>query len=282
MSNNTLNSVEKTACFGGWQHVYEHESQVLGCAMRFAIYIPEQAKTQRLPVLYWLSGLTCTEQNFITKAGYHRYAAENSVIVVAPDTSPRGDGIANDDAYDLGQGAGFYLNATQEPWAKNFKMYDYIVNELPELINRNFPANGKQSISGHSMGGHGALTIALKNPDKYVSASAFSPIVAPTQVPWGQKAFNAYLGSDQSTWAEYDTVELILSGKKFPEIFVDQGRADQFFAEQLQTEKLEQACEQMQIPAKIRYHDNYDHSYYFIASFIGEHIEYHAQKLANA
>lgn len=280
MAVETIKSIERAACFGGWQEVWEHESDVLGCTMRFGIYLPPHASTKKHHVLYWLSGLTCTEQNFITKAGAQRYAAENGLIIVAPDTSPRGDNVANDDAYDLGQGAGFYLNATQSPWSDHYQMYDYINKELPAVIQANFLVSGKQSISGHSMGGHGALSIALKNPDVYTSVSAFAPIIAPSQVPWGQKAFSTYLGDNKESWREYDTVELILSGHKHPEILVDQGLADNFFAEQLQTAKLEQACKQMDVPVNIRYHDDYDHSYYFISSFIAEHIAFHAQRLA--
>lgn len=280
MAFTTISSVEHIACFGGWQDVWEHQSDILGCTMRFAVFLPTQASSQKLPVLYWLSGLTCTEQNFITKAGAQRYAAEHGVIIVAPDTSPRGADVADDDAYDLGQGAGFYVNATESPWAKHYQMYDYIAQELPAVIQANFPVNGKQAIAGHSMGGHGALTIALKNPSAYTSVSAFAPIVAPSQVPWGQKAFTAYLGADQNTWQQYDTVALIQAGHKHPSILVDQGQDDNFFAEQLQTEKLEQACSQMSVPATVRYHDNYDHSYYFISSFIGEHIAFHAKYLS--
>ncbi|OOR89400.1 S-formylglutathione hydrolase [Moraxella caviae] len=275
-----MKQIEQYSCFVGTQSVWEHFSHSLNCQMKFAIYLPKQAGNQKLPVLYWLSGLTCSEQNFITKSGFQRYAAELGVIVVAPDTSPRGADVPNDDAYDLGQGAGFYLNATQEPWAKHFKMYDYIVDELPDLINAHFPTNGKQAISGHSMGGHGALTIGLKNPDRYASVSAFSPIVAPSQVPWGQKAFLAYLGENAQDWQIYDSVELIKQGKKLPHILVDQGLADQFLNEQLKLNLLEQVCETHGQNAQIRYHEGYDHSYYFIASFIGEHLAYHAKRLA--
>jgi S-formylglutathione hydrolase len=194
-----MERIEHRACFDGWQDVYRHQSEALGCSMNFAVFLPAQAKRRDLPVLYWLSGLTCTEQNFITKAGAQRYAAEHGVIMVAPDTSPRGDGIADVDSYDLGMGASFYVNATQPPWAEHYAMYDYVVTELPALIKKKFRTSGVCSISGHSMGGHGALIVALKNPGRYCSVSAFSPIVAPTQTPWGQKAFSAYLGSDCDT-----------------------------------------------------------------------------------
>lgn len=270
---------EQYLCFGGSQEVWEHQSSTLSCPMRFAIYLPAQAKEAKLPVIYWLSGLTCTEQNVITKSGFQRYAAEQGVIIVCPDTSPRGDDVADDEAYDLGKGAGFYLNATQEPWAKHYRMYDYIVEELPALIREHFPASDKQSIFGHSMGGHGALTIALKNPEQYTSVSAFSPIVAPTQVPWGHKALAAYLGDDKAAWDEYDTVRLIENGARIPAMLVDQGLADNFYEEQLRTPLLEKACADAGIAADIRYHEGYDHSYYFISSFIGEHIAYHAEKL---
>lgn len=273
---------EQHLVFGGSQEVWEHQSEVLGCPMRFAIFIPPQAKDKKLNVLYWLSGLTCNEQNFITKAGFHRYAAEQGVIVVCPDTSPRGEGIANDDAYDLGQGAGFYVNATEEPWAKHYRMYDYILEELPGIIRQHFPVTDKQSIFGHSMGGHGALVLALKNPEFYTSVSAFAPIVSPTQVPWGHKALGAYLGDDQAAWAEYDTVRLIESGARIRSLLVDQGLADNFYEEQLRTPLLEKACADAGIAADIRYHEGYDHSYYFISSFIAEHIAYHAERLQRA
>jgi S-formylglutathione hydrolase len=273
---------EQHLVFGGSQEVWEHQSEVLGCPMRFAIFIPPQAKDKKLNVLYWLSGLTCNEQNFITKAGFHRYAAEQGVIVVCPDTSPRGEAIANDEAYDLGQGAGFYVNATEEPWAKHYRMYDYILEELPGIIRQHFPVTDKQSIFGHSMGGHGALVLALKNPEFYTSVSAFAPIVSPTQVPWGHKALGAYLGDDQAAWAEYDTVRLIESGARIRSLLVDQGLADNFYEEQLRTPLLEKACADAGIAADIRYHEGYDHSYYFISSFIAEHIAYHAERLQRA
>jgi S-formylglutathione hydrolase len=231
-------------------------------------------------VLYWLLGLTCTEQNFITKAGAQGYAAEHGLIIVAPDTSPRGDDVADADGYDLGKGAGFYLNATQQPWAQHYRMYDYIVDELPALVEANFPASAARGISGHSMGGHGALSIALKNPGRYRSASAFSPIVAPTQVPWGGKAFSNYLGDDREAWKQYDTVELVASaGEKLP-LLVDQGGADEFLDSQLKPHLLQAACSAAGHPLTLRLQPGYDHSYYFIASFIGEHLRHHAQALA--
>ncbi len=277
-----IERIEHRACSGGWQDVYRHDSAVLGCAMNVAVYLPPQAAQDgaRLPVLYWLSGLTCTEQNVITKAGAQRYAAEHGVILVCPDTSPRGDDVADDPAYDLGKGAGFYLNATQAPWAAHYRMYDYIVEELPALIQAHFPASDKRGIFGHSMGGHGALTIALRNPQRYASVSAFSPIVAPSQVPWGQKAFSAYLGDDRAAWRAHDTVELVLAGAA-PQLhlLVDQGEDDEFLEGQLKPELLKAACDSAGHPLTLRLQPGYDHSYYFIASFIGEHIAHHAAAL---
>ena len=274
-----MKQIEQHLVFGGSQEVWEHQSKVLSCPMRFAIYIPPKAKDKELPVLYWLSGLTCNEQNFITKAGFHRYAAEQGLIVVCPDTSPRGEDVADDAAYDLGQGAGFYVNATEKPWAQHYRMYDYIVEELPALIREHFPVSEKQSICGHSMGGHGALVLALKNPEFYTSVSAFAPIVSPTQVPWGHKALSAYLGENQEAWAQYDAVMLIENGARVRSLLVDQGLADNFYEEQLRTPLLEKACADAGIAADVRYHKGYDHSYYFISSFIAEHIAYHADKL---
>ncbi|MET0656512.1 MAG: S-formylglutathione hydrolase [Pseudoxanthomonas sp.] len=275
----TLERIEHRACFGGWQDVYRHDSAVLDCEMNFAVYLPPQAATERLPVLYWLSGLTCTEQNFITKAGAQRYAAEHGLILVAPDTSPRGDGVADADGYDLGKGAGFYLNATQAPWSKHYRMYDYVASELPALIEANFPATASRSISGHSMGGHGALIVALKNPGRYRSVSAFSPIVAPSQVPWGQKAFGAYLGEDREEWMAWDTVELVAAAQERLPLLVDQGDADEFLSAQLKPELLQAACQAAGHALQLRLQPGYDHSYYFIESFIGEHIAHHARAL---
>ena len=274
-----MERVEQHACFDGWQDVYQHESAVLGCTMKFGIYLPPQAQQRKVPVLCWLSGLTCTEQNFITKAAVQRYASEHVIIVVAPDTSPRGEGVADDPAYDLGQGAGFYVNATQTPWAAHYRMYDYVVQELPDLIETNFPANGDRGISGHSMGGHGALVVALRNPGRYRSVSAFSPIVAPTQVPWGQRAFEAYLGTDQETWKHYDTVDLIRAAKERVPLLVDQGLNDEFLETQLRPELLRNACDEVNHPLTLNLRAGYDHSYYFIASFMGEHIAHHASAL---
>jgi S-formylglutathione hydrolase len=274
-----MEKIEDRACFGGRQQVWQHDSTTLGCRMRFAVYLPPQALQQKCPTLYWLSGLTCNEQNFITKAGAQRYAAEHGVVIVAPDTSPRGDSIANDAGYDLGQGAGFYINASQSPWAPHFRMYDYIVDELPSMIEANFPVTAARSISGHSMGGHGALMVALKNPGRYRSVSAFSPIVAPSQVPWGEKAFAAYLGNDRNSWLAWDSCALVATaGERLP-LLIDQGDADEFLANQLKPELLQRACNEAGHPLTLRMQPGYDHSYYFIASFIGEHIAHHAAAL---
>lgn len=274
-----LERIEHRACFGGWQDVYRHDSAVLGCDMNFAIYLPPQAETQKLPVLYWLSGLTCSEQNFITKAGAQRYAAEHGVILVAPDTSPRGDGVADADGYDLGKGAGFYVNATQAPWSAHYRMHDYVVSELPALVEANFPATGARGISGHSMGGHGALVIALKNPGRYRSVSAFSPIVAPSRAPWGEKAFAAYLGDDREAWQAWDAAALVVEAQERLPLLIDQGEDDEFLATQLKPELLRAACKAAGHPLQLRLQPGYDHSYYFIASFIGEHIAHHALAL---
>jgi S-formylglutathione hydrolase len=271
--------IEHRACFGGWQDVYRHESKVLGCAMTVGVYYPPQAEDGPCPVLYWLSGLTCTEQNFISKAGAQRYAAEHGIILVAPDTSPRGDAVADADGYDLGKGAGFYLNATREPWASHYRMYDYIVEELPAWVETDPAASDVRAISGHSMGGHGALTIALRNPGRYRSVSAFSPIVAPSQVPWGEKAFSAYLGEDRQAWLQYDATALIAGAEERLPLLVDQGGADEFLDSQLRPQLLQAACEAAGHPLQLRMQPGYDHSYYFISSFIGDHIAHHAKAM---
>ncbi|MCI4568874.1 S-formylglutathione hydrolase [Lysobacter sp. CFH 32150] len=274
-----MEKIESHACFGGEQQVWKHRSSALDCEMRVGVYLPPQAAHGSCPVLYWLSGLTCTEQNFITKAGAQRYAAEHGIIVVAPDTSPRGDGVADAEGYDIGLGAAFYLNATQAPWSAHYRMYDYVVDELPALIEANFPASNARAISGHSMGGHGALVIALRNPGRYRSVSAFAPIVAPAQVPWGEKAFAAYLGDDRAAWRAWDASELVRGASERLPLFVDQGEADDFLSTQLKPELLEAACKQANHPLRLRRHPGYDHSYYFIASFIGEHFAHHATAL---
>ena len=275
-----MQRIEHHASFGGRQEVWQHASSSTGTDMKVGVYLPPKALAgEKCPVLYWLSGLTCTEQNFITKAGAQLFAAQHNLIVVAPDTSPRGEGVANDDAYDLGQGAGFYLNATQQPWAPHFRMEDYVVQELPALIEQHFPATQARGIFGHSMGGHGALTLALRHPGRYQSVSAFSPIVAPTQVPWGQKAFKAYLGDDVAAWKPHDTVELIASAKERLPLLVDQGEGDEFLAGQLKPELLKAACEKAGHPLTLRLQPGYDHSYYFIASFMADHFAHHAKAL---
>ena len=274
-----MQCIEHHASCGGAQDVWQHRSHVLNCDMRFAIYLPPQAQHAKVPVLYWLSGLTCTEQNFITKAGAQRYAAEHGIAIVCPDTSPRGDAVADAEGYDLGKGAGFYVNATQAPWAAHYRMHDYVVHELPALIEANFPVTSARAISGHSMGGHGALTLALRNPGRYRSVSAFAPIVAPMQVPWGQKAFAAYLGEDRKAWARYDATALIQSATQHLPMLIDQGGADGFLATQLRPDLLRAACDAAGHPLTLRMHPGFDHSYYFIASFIGEHIAHHAGNL---
>jgi len=275
-----MQRLEHRACFGGWQDVVRHRSDTLDCDMNVGIYLPPQAATQRCPVLYWLSGLTCTEQNAITKAGLQRYAAEHGLIVVTSDTSPRGAGVADAEGYDLGLGAGFYVDATQAPWAAHYRMHDYIARELPAWIEANFPATDVRSISGHSMGGHGALVIALRHPGRYRSVSAFSPIVAPTQVPWGQKALRAYLGDDESAWRAWDACALIEHAPERLHLLVDQGDADEFLSTQLRPDLLQSACTRANHPLTLRLQPGYDHSYYFIASFIGEHIAWHAAALS--
>lgn len=276
-------NIENLSCnksFGGWHKQYSHESALLNCTMRFAIYLPPQAsKGVKVPVLYWLSGLTCSDENFMQKAGAQRMAAELGIAIVAPDTSPRGDDVADDDAYDLGQGAGFYVNATQTPWREHYKMYDYVVHELPTLIESVFPVNGQRSISGHSMGGHGALVIALRNAERFKSVSAFSPISNPVNCPWGSKAFSAYLGNDTRTWQNYDASALLKQATVKIPALVDQGEADDFLAEQLKPEMLEAAAKLSDYPLELRCHEGYDHSYYFIASFIEEHLRFHATHL---
>ena len=278
-----MERIEQHASFGGRQEVWQHASSSTGTTMKLGVYLPPAAlEGRKCPVLYWLSGLTCTEQNFITKAGAQQYAAEHQLILVAPDTSPRGDGVPNDGAYDLGQGAGFYVNATQQPWASNFRMEDYVVNELPALIEQHFPATEARGIFGHSMGGHGALTLALRHPGRYRSVSAFSPIVAPSIVPWGRKAFTAYLGPDESTWKAHDTLQLIAASSsehRLP-LLIDQGEADEFLATQLKPDLLAAACEQVGYPFTLRIQPGYDHSYYFIASFMGDHVAHHASALS--
>jgi len=278
----TIESISSTKAFGGWHKQYSHHSSTLNCAMRFAIYLPPQAESQAVPVLYWLSGLTCTDENFMQKAGAQRIAAELGMAIVAPDTSPRGEGVADDPdgAYDFGLGAGFYLNATKPPFSQHYQMYDYVVNELPALIEAHFPVTEQRSISGHSMGGHGALTIALKNPHRYNSLSAFSPICHPMDCPWGIKAFRGYLGDDQQQWQQYDSCELMAKSQQFVPALVDQGSKDNFLDEQLKPQILVQVAKNKGYPLELRMQPGYDHSYYFIATFIEDHLRFHAKHLA--
>lgn len=276
-----MEMLEEHRCFGGWQQRWQHHSTTLNCPMTFSLFLPPEGKKTPPPVLYWLSGLTCNDENFTTKAGAQRVAAELGIVLVMPDTSPRGEGVANDAGYDLGQGAGFYLNATQAPWAAHFRMYDYLRDELPALIEAQFNVSTRRAISGHSMGGHGALMLALKNPGRYCSASAFAPIVNPSRVPWGQKAFSAYLGDDQSRWSEWDSTELLLANRSADAIpmLIDQGDNDQFLADQLQPAVFAEAARQKEWPLTLRIQPGYDHSYYFIASFIEDHLRFHAESL---
>ena len=268
--------------FDGWHKQYTHTSEVLTCNMRFAIYLPPQAVgSVKVPVMYWLSGLTCTDENFMQKAGALRVAAQMGIAIVAPDTSPRGDEVPDDPvkSYDLGLGAGFYVNATQEPWDKNYQMYDYIVNELPELIETHFPVNNQRVVSGHSMGGHGALVIALRNPEIYSSVTAFSPICNPTQSPWGEKAFGAYLGDDRDGWLQYDACELIAASEKKLPMLIEQGTEDSFLEEQLRPQTLVAAAQRNNYPLEFHMAEGYDHSYYFIANFIEKHMLFHGRYL---
>ncbi|MBG06923.1 MAG: S-formylglutathione hydrolase [Rhodospirillaceae bacterium] len=270
------------ASFGGRQRVYEHDSTELGCAMEVAVYTPPQAEAGPVPVLTYLSGLTCTWENVTTKAGFQAYAAEHGVIVVCPDTSPRGDDVPDAaDEYDFGKGAGFYVNATQAQWAKNYRMYAYIVDELPGLIAGAVDGAdlGRQGIFGHSMGGHGALTIAFKNQDTYKSISAFAPIVAPMEVPWGHKALGRYLGDDRAAWADYDACTLLRDRGWHGDILIDQGEADDFLEEQLRPALFLAACDEAGVDVQLRLQPGYDHSYYFIASFMRDHIAWHAARM---
>ncbi|WP_275412711.1 S-formylglutathione hydrolase [Pectobacterium brasiliense] len=275
----SLELLEEHRMFGGWQQRYRHVSETLNTAITFSIYLPPTQDDTPPPVLYWLSGLTCNDENFTTKAGAQRVASELGLVLVMPDTSPRGDDVADDAGYDLGQGAGFYVNATQAPWAAHYRMYDYISSELPALIQQHFNVNRRQSISGHSMGGHGALMLALRNPDQFQSASAFAPIVNPSQVPWGRKALTAYLGEDETQWLQYDSCHLLANSQKKLPMLVDQGDCDQFLPDQLQPAKLEELASQYDWPLTLRTQSGYDHSYFFIASFIEDHLRFHARYL---
>jgi S-formylglutathione hydrolase len=277
----TWTTLKEHRCYGGTQRVFRHESAQTRCAMEVAVYVPPQAEHGRVPVIYWLSGLTCTWANFTEKAGVQRHAAEHGLMIVAPDTSPRGvDLPGEDEAYDFGSGAGFYVDATREPWARHYRMYSYVTEELPALIEANLPVDAqRQGIFGHSMGGHGALICALKNPHRYRSLSAFAPIGAPMRCPWGEKAFSGYLGEDRETWRAYDATQLAAGSDWQSEVLVDQGTADDFLAEQLKPQLLQEAFRAAGIPLTLRYQAGYDHSYYFMASFMGEHLAHHARIL---
>lgn len=268
--------------FNGTQYIFKHPSSITNSTMRFGIYLPIQAHGDKVPVLYWLSGLTCTEENFITKAGAQRMASKLGIAIVTPDTSPRGLNLPHEnDSYDLGTGAGFYVDATQIPWSQNYKMYSYLTEELTTIVEQNFSIDkNRVGIFGHSMGGHGALTIALKNPDYFKSVSAFAPICSPINSPWGKKAFQAYLGSDESSWLEYDATHLLKTRNwNGPPILIDQGSKDEFLKQQLHPELLERICAELNIQLRLRIQAGYDHSYFFIATFIEDHLKFHAENL---
>jgi len=281
----TLEIVSRSCCFGGTQSTYQHESSETGTMMRFAAFVPRQSQETSCPVLWYLSGLTCTEENFTVKAGAQRVAAELGLLLISPDTSPRGTGVPGDPtgSYDFGLGAGFYIDATEQPWSQNYRMASYIERELPTLIASELPADtARQSIMGHSMGGHGALTIGLRNKGRYASVSAFSPICSPMNCPWGQKALSGYLGSNKETWRRYDACALLDDGARVEELLVDQGTADQFLETQLKPELLEHSCSRAGVPLTLRMHEGYDHSYFFISTFIEDHLRWHAQRLGIA
>lgn len=276
-----LTIVSTNRSFGGWHKRYRHTSRTLGCDMVFAVFLPPQAETEKVPVLYWLSGLTCTDENFMQKAGAQKLAAELGIAIVCPDTSPRGDHVPADPEqhWDFGHGAGFYVDATQQPWARHYRMHDYVTRELPDLIEATFPVTGRRAISGHSMGGHGAIVCALRNPRRYVSVSAFAPIASPLNCPWGEKALGHLLGADRSAWKDWDSAALIQSACEKLPLLVDQGDADSFLATQLKPELLMQAAQATGYPLTLRMQPGYDHSYYFIASFIEDHLRHHAAAL---
>jgi S-formylglutathione hydrolase len=277
-----MQKIESTKEFGGYLNRYTHVSTVCNCEMTFSVYLPPQAETASVPALYWLSGLTCTDDNARTKAGAQRYAAEHGIAIVFPDTSPRGDDVADiESRYDLGKGAGFYVNATQPPWSSHYQMYDYVTKELPALVEKNLPLiAGVKSVTGHSMGGHGALICALKNPQSYKSVSALSPICNPANCAWGKASFATYLGDDEKLWQQYDATALVKAGARCSAILIDQGTADEFYdAQQLLPENLQAVCDEVGQSLTLRLQDGYDHSYHFISTFIGEHIAFHAKAL---
>ncbi|WP_034915967.1 MULTISPECIES: S-formylglutathione hydrolase [Erwinia] len=276
----SLELLEEHRLFGGWQQRYRHRADTLNCDMTFSIFLPAPKNDTPPAVVWFLAGLTCTDENFATKSGAQRVAAELGLVLVMPDTSPRGEGVANDEGYDLGQGAGFYLNATRAPWAAHFHMYDYLSEELPTLIADNFHVSERQAIMGHSMGGHGALMLALRAPERFVSASAFAPIVNPADVPWGRKAFSAYLGDSVETWLPYDSCWLMRQAKAAVPMLIDQGDSDQFLADQLHPERLEEIAREKGFPLTVRIQPGYDHSYFFISSFVEDHLRFHAEHLS--
>lgn len=277
-----MEQIGANKCFAGQQLRYRHESSTLQCTMNFSVYLPPGASPDKpVPALYWLSGLTCTDQNFVEKAGAQQYAAEHNIALIAPDTSPRGEQVPDDPegAWDFGLGAGFYVDAVQEPWRNHYQMYSYITEELPALVESNLPVTTAKAISGHSMGGHGAITIALRNPNSYTSVSAFAPVAAPTECPWGKKALSRFLGGDQKAWQQYDSCALIAKAEQHQPLLVDQGGDDTFLTEQLMPERLQQTCAEHSYPLNFRLQEGYDHSYFFVATFIGDHIAYHAKHL---
>lgn len=281
MGNVQIETIEEHKVFDGTQYKFRHYSTLLNCSMTFSLFLPNKEIFANPPLLWWLSGLTCTDDNFTHKAGAQKVAAKKGLALIMPDTSPRGTDVPNDDAWDLGQGAGFYLNATEEPWQTHYKMYDYITEELTGILRDKFNLTGPEAIAGHSMGGHGALVIGLRNPKRFRSISAFAPIVNPSEVPWGIKAFSTYLGQDKTTWSQWDAVELLAAaptGETSP-ILISQGESDPFYKEQLQPEKLQTVAQRKKIPLTLKLEPEFDHSYYFVSTYIEEHIEFHLQHL---